>query len=477
MIRRALTRLWPRSLQGQLLLAVAVALLLAQAIGAVLLYQARDARREAAVLHTAAFRLFAAQVPEQPRRIARARRGERGPDIEMLRQSRGFLNETTQQSPLRDGEARLPEYEQDLRQLLAGQGLMLEDVVVVRRAALADALAVQRLDRRVQVQGVRQMQPRDLLVAGVKLRGSPNWTITRVLIPRPDTRPLFGLIAQTLLTYAALVAVIAFILRRITRPLAALTARMDQFAQTRDPAEQLTPEGPDDVRHLIAAHNALEHRVATLLDEKDVMLGAIGHDLKTPLAALRVRIETVEDAAERGKMAATIEDITRTLDDILSLARVGRPNDPREPVELAALVALVCEEFEDLDEPVTFAGGARVVVALRTTWIRRALRNLISNALRYGQVARVSLERDTGTVAVVVADDGPGIPEADLARMLEPFTRGDPSRNSATGGAGLGLTLAKAIAEQHGGALILRNRIGPDGSIGGLTAQLRLPLL
>lgn len=476
MIRRGLSRLWPRSLQGQLLFAVAAALLLAQAIGAMLLYQAQGARREAALLHTAAFRLFAAQVPEQPRRFERARRGGRGPDGELLRQSREFVNETTQQSPLRGGEVRLTEYEGDLRQLLTGQGLELEDLVVLRRAALADALAVQRLDRRARAQGVRQMQPRDLLVAGVKLRGSPNWTITRVLIPRPDTRPLFGLIAQTLLTYAALVAVIAFILRRITRPLAALTARMDQFAQNRDPTGQLTPEGPDDVHHLIAAHNALEHRVATLLDEKDVMLGAIGHDLKTPLAALRVRIEIVEDEAERGKMAATIEDITRTLDDILSLARVGRPSDPREPVELAALVALVCEEFEDLDEPVTFAGGARVVVALRTTWIRRALRNLISNALRYGQVARVSLERDAGTVAVVVADDGPGIPEVNLARMLEPFTRGEPSRNSATGGAGLGLTLAKAIAEQHGGALILANRRDGTGKVSGFTASLRLPV-
>lgn len=476
MIRRALGWLKPRSLQGQLLLAVGVALLLAQAIGAVLLYQARDARREAAVLHTAAFRLFAAHVPEQPRRIARARRGERGPDIEMLRQSRGFLNETTQQSPLRNGEARLSEYEQDLRQLLTGQGLMLEDVVVLRRAVLADALAVQRLDRRARVQGARQAQPRDLLVAGVRLRGSPDWMITRVLIPRADARPLFGLVAQTLLTYAALVAVIAFILRRITRPLAALTARMDQFAQTRDPSGQVPPEGPDDVRHLITAHNALEHRVAHLLNEKDVMLGAIGHDLKTPLAALRVRIESVEDETERARMADTIEDITRTLDDILSLARVGRPSDPREPVELAALVAMVCEEFEDLGEPVTFAAGARVVVSLRTTWVRRALRNLISNALRYGLAARVTLEREAEAVCVVVADDGPGIPEADLARMLEPFTRGDPSRNSATGGAGLGLTLAKAIAQQHGGALILANRRDGAGKVSGLTARLRLPV-
>ncbi len=251
---------------------------------------------------------------------------------------------------------------------------------------------------------------------------------------------------------------------------------MDQFAQTRDPSGQVPPEGPDDVRHLITAHNALEHRVAHLLNEKDVMLGAIGHDLKTPLAALRVRIESVEDETERARMADTIEDITRTLDDILSLARVGRPSDPREPVELAALVAMVCEEFEDLGEPVTFAAGARVVVSLRTTWVRRALRNLISNALRYGLAARVTLEREAEAVCVVVADDGPGIPEADLARMLEPFTRGDPSRNSATGGAGLGLTLAKAIAQQHGGALILANRRDGAGKVSGLTARLRLPV-
>lgn len=476
MIRRALGRLWPRSLQGQLLLAVALALLLAQAIGAVLLYQAQDARREAALLHTAAFRLFAAQVPERPRRLDPVRRGGRGPDREMLRQSREFVNETTQQSPQRSGEVRLSDYEFDLRQLLTGQGLELDEVVVLRRAALADALAVERLGRRARLQGARQAQPRDLLVAGVKLRGNPDWAITRVLIPRPDRRPLLGLIAQTLLTYAALVAVIAFILRRITRPLAALTARMDQFAQTRDPAGQLDPEGPDDVRHLIEAHNALELRVAKLLDEKDVMLGAIGHDLKTPLAALRVRIESVENEAERMRMAATIEDITRSLDDILSLARVGRPSDPLERVELSALVAQICEEFEDLGEPVTLGDCPRISLPLRVTWLRRALRNLISNALRYGKVARVSLEREAGAICVVVDDDGPGIPPDQLSRMLEPFTRGDPSRNSATGGSGLGLTLARAIAEQHGGTLTLINRGNSAGQIEGLSARLRLPV-
>jgi len=260
------------------------------------------------------------------------------------------------------------------------------------------------------------------------------------------------------------------LLRRITQPLAALTRRLDTFARTRETDGQLDPSGPEDTRRLTAAHNAMEGRISALLHEKDVMLGAIGHDLKTPLAALRVRIESVEDDAERERMAATIEDIARTLDDILSLARVGRPTDPLEPTDLNALVCSVVEEFEDMGEPVTFEAGERIVLSMRATWLRRALRNLIGNALRYGKSAAVSLGREGDDAVVRVADKGPGIPEADLARMVEPFARGEGSRNRSTGGAGLGLALARAIAEQHGGRLILANR--PEG---GLKVELRLP--
>ena len=176
-------------------------------------------------------------------------------------------------------------------------------------------------------------------------------------------------------------------------------------------------------------------------------------------------------------MARTIEDITRSLDDILSLARVGRPSDPLEPADLGALVAQVAEEFEDLGEPVTFTPSAtRIVLPLRATWLRRAVRNLASNALRYGQCARISLAQENGRAVIRIEDDGPGIPDDQLALMLEPFTRGDPSRNSGTGGAGLGLTLARAIADQHGGTLALSNRTDATGQISGLSAVLALPL-
>ena len=301
-------------------------------------------------------------------------------------------------------------------------------------------------------------QPEKLLLAAFRLPGG-NWYVARVFVPFGERFFVASLIGQTLLIYAVLVGAIAFILRRITRPLKTLTGQIERFAETRDAGGQIAPEGPDDIRLLILAHNAMEARISALLDEKDVMLGAIGHDLKTPLAALRVRIESVESDSERIRMAATIEDIARSLDDILSLARAGRARDPSEMTELSALVASVVEEYEDMGEAVTLEGAERMAMPLRATWLRRAIRNLIGNALRYGGGARVSLVRGGDSALFRIDDDGPGIPEGEMARMLEPFTRGEASRNSETGGAGLGLALARAIAEQHGGILTLRNRL------------------
>ena len=469
-----LKRLWPRSMQGQLLLGIALALLLAQSIGAILIYREQAERREAALVHSAALRIFGVlrDAGELPGR--RELRGLR--DDSAFEGPRALRHEISPANPLRPGERRLGGPERELSQMLEDQGIAIAAVLVIPRAVADDPVAQRRVARRQILLGPNgASQPKRAVIAAVQRKGDPNWIVVRVLVPPGNGPPLAGLIAQTLLIYALLVGAIALLLRRIVRPLKALTGQVEAFAQTRAAGPQLAPQGPEDISRLIVAHNALEDRIVALLDEKDVMLGAIGHDLKTPLAALRVRIESVEDEAERTKMAATIEDITRSLDDILSLARVGRPSDPLEPAELSALVAQVCEEFEDMGEPVSFALANRVVLPIRVTWLRRALRNLIGNALRYGQAARVELVRDAKGVSITVEDDGPGIAEADLARMLEPFTRGDPSRNSATGGAGLGLTLARAIADQHGGTLTLANRREADGAVAGLTATLRLP--
>jgi signal transduction histidine kinase len=462
-----LSFLWPRSLRGQVLLAIALSLLLAQGIGASLLYRAQHDRIEGSLIHSAAFRIIVAARGE-------AEAGQRhGPPIERDEppppDDKPLRLEHSAASPVQPGEARNAEQEAQLRNILSQQDLPLADVVVVHRPVARDARSLDRLARRKHAD---QPAPDEVLVAGVRLQNAPDWMVARVFIPNAERFMLRTLFTQTLFIYAVLVGAMWLLLRRITRPLAALTQRLEYFAETRDPEGRMEPNGPEDVARLITAHNAMESRIVALLDEKDVMLGAIGHDLKTPLAALRVRIESVEDETERAKMARTIEDITRTLDDILSLARVGRPSDAAEQTELSALVASVVEEYEDMGEPVGLADTQRVVLRLRPTWIRRALRNLIGNGLRYGQKVEVALERIGDMAVIRICDEGPGIAEDQITRMLEPFTRGDPSRNSETGGAGLGLTLARAIAEQHGGTLELSNR--PDGM--GLCAILRLPL-
>lgn len=389
---------------------------------------------------------------------------------------REFWLEESAQSPQLPGEMRDRRAEILLREILATQEVSPSGLVVVRREIAKDPPMMRRITERAASLHLRGRPVPDYeLVAGMAVPGQEGWLIARVFEPPGRRGLLFSLIGQTLFIYALQVGVIALILRRITRPLAALTTRMELFAATRDPEGQLQPEGPNDIRRLVAAHNAMESRIVALLDEKDAMLGAIGHDLKTPLAALRVRIESVESETERSRLAATIEEMNRTLDDILLFARAGRARDPLEPTELLALTASVVEEYEDLEEPVTLGEAQRVVLPVRANWLRRAIRNLVGNALRYGKVARVSLLREGGEVVIRIEDDGPGIPDADIDRMQQAFSRGEPSRNSATGGSGLGLALARAIAEQHGGRLVLGNRPGDDGKIVGLTADLRLP--
>jgi signal transduction histidine kinase len=445
-----------------MLLALALALLVAQSIGAILLYRAEAQRRESAVLSSAVFRLV-----RGPRALPASAEGAPSSSERMGVQ-------VSPHSPVRPGERRDSRAEKTLAEVLAAEGMPFTAVTVVERAIARDPLARHWLEHRGRAFAHGGPRPRRIVIAAIR-RPDGQWLHARVPVPGGQREILFTLIAQTLFIYLVLVGAAWLLLRRITRPLAELTRRLEGFATKRDPGGPLVPTGPEDLRRLIAAHNGMEARIAALLDEKDVMLGAIGHDLKTPLAALRVRIEAVEDEGERARLAAGIDDINRSLDDILSLARVGRPSDPLEPTELSALVASVVEEYEDMSEPVEIAGGTRIVLPLRGTWLRRALRNLIDNALRYGQRARVSLAREDGFAVVRVDDDGPGIADSQIARMLEPFTRLDASRSSTTGGAGLGLTLARAIAEQHGGSLRLDNR-WRDGRIVGLAASLRLPL-
>ncbi|KWV92331.1 hypothetical protein AUC45_10115 [Erythrobacter sp. YT30] len=482
-------RFVPSSLLGQVMAVLAIGLLAAQVISATLLYQASQQRREATVVNSIAFRLVGdlsrteamRLQDEERRRLRDARRAERQARGERIRppdspfpNRRQIRTERTSASPISDRETRLSDHEDALQDVLAREGITVRNITVTRRLAADDPFIRNVLENRPRL---RQpgWESRRIIVASIEPDDEDGWLTVRLPEPeRPDGAPWIILL-QTLVTFCVLVLLLYLVLRRITRPLAQLTTRVEDFSRTPDRAVELAESGPSDTRRLIAAHNAMEARIAALLDEKDVMLGAIGHDLKTPLAALRVRIESVPDDTQRERMAETIEDITATLDDILSLARIGRSGAPPEAVELGALAISVTEEFEDLGDPVTIADPPRLVAKVQVTWLKRALRNLIANAVRYGEKAEVSLIEQSGYAVLRVDDQGPGIPEDRIAEMLEPFARGEGSRNRSTGGAGLGLTLARAIAEQHGGRLVLNNLEG-DGNRAGLRAELHIPM-
>lgn len=307
------------------------------------------------------------------------------------------------------------------------------------------------------------------IVLSVKLP-SGRWLNATMLAPLPNDGEAWRLAASTIVAFACVLAAALWMANRISLPLRKLAHAATRVGETQQP-EEVPVQGPSDIRDAISAFNAMNHRVSRLLTEKDLMLGALGHDLRTPLTSLRIRIETMEPETERLKVIRTIEEANRQLDSILELARQGRNREPPRMLDLAVLVQDLVEDYSDTGAPVTFEGDGKAPVGCQPPQIQRALRNLIDNALAYAGSAHVILRKEPGAVSIIVEDQGPGLPPEDLETVKSPFARGESSRNRSTGGAGLGLALAEAIAKAHGGSLLLANRT-PHG----LAATLRLPV-
>ncbi|HLU90986.1 MAG TPA: ATP-binding protein, partial [Pedomonas sp.] len=296
-----------------------------------------------------------------------------------------------------------------------------------------------------------------------------QWLNARVMLPPRDPLLTARLVLSTVVLYFLVLGAALFAARRLSRPLRDLTRAAEQFGGRTVP-ETVQPRGPQDLRQAIEAFNAMNHRVVALLDEKDRMLGALGHDLRTPLASMRIRAETMEPEEERERLIASIEEMTATLEEILVFARSGRAREQARETDVAALAAAVCDDYADMGHDVEAMPADRLVLPVQPNLLRRAVRNLIDNAIKYAGSARVELRHTPGSVEITVLDNGPGLPPEELKRVLEPFYRVDSSRNRETGGTGLGLAIAKAVAESHGGSLHLANR-----QEGGLAATLRLP--
>nr|WP_256869342.1 ATP-binding protein [Sphingobium lactosutens] len=258
-----------------------------------------------------------------------------------------------------------------------------------------------------------------------------------------------------------------WVARRITQPI----RRLAEGAATERPerAEPLPLTGPPEVRAVGAAYNHMRARIADYLNERTAMLVAIAHDLRTPMTRLSFRLEQLPDGP-RAKAQADVEEMRAMVTTLLDFMREGTDNAARVRIDLSAIVETLADDLADMGQDVVVTQSERAVVQGDTLALRRCIGNLVENAVRYGGAARIAIAVAGGRASVSVEDEGPGVPEAAIERLCEPFYRGEASRNRETGGVGLGLAIARNIADSHGGRLAFTNRTG-----GGLRASLTLP--
>ncbi|HEX5238757.1 MAG TPA: ATP-binding protein [Sphingomicrobium sp.] len=446
-----MSRLFPKSLVGQMAVLIGAALLLATLAGFAFALVERQQFNRAEV-DTPAITRFTS---------AAADFAQAAPEFKALvltdASHRGAHYELGNATSIGPGLKRRDDTEDRLQQSLTDAGVRVLDV----RAASVPANPERQSD-------VHRRHGASLLLSAEL--PDKRWINARMFVPTAPPLITPELWVAALLVYLFVLAAAVLIAVRMARPLRDLTQAAEAFRGRNEPVT-VEPRGPADLREAIDAFNAMNRRVVDLLEEKDRTLGAIGHDLRTPLASLRIRAESVEPEEERDRMIATIEEMTATLEDILTLARVGRSREKFEAVDISALMAAIAADYRELGKEVPVASDGAHVVQVQPNLLRRAIRNLLDNALNYGGTAEVDLRGVPGAVTIAVLDNGPGLSADDLKRVRGAFYRGEPSRNRETGGAGLGLSIAQAVADAHDGTLTLANREG-----GGLAAAITIPL-
>jgi signal transduction histidine kinase len=277
--------------------------------------------------------------------------------------------------------------------------------------------------------------------------------------------------AISLAITAAILSLIAiFVARSIARPMRRLAVAAEALGRG-ESVKPLPESGPDDIRQTAEAFNRMQERLERFVQDRTRMLAAISHDLRTPLTSLRLRAEFVTDHDVQEKMLKTIDEIQTMTEAALAFVREEATAEATRTVDLSALVESLCDDLAELGHNVTFIDGAAINYRCRPDALRRAIRNLIENAVRYGEGARVSVLRTAKCIDIAIEDDGPGIPDEVMEQVFAPFYRLEDSRNRETGGVGLGLSIARAIARHHGGDVVLSNRAK------GLQAAISLPLL
>jgi signal transduction histidine kinase len=292
-------------------------------------------------------------------------------------------------------------------------------------------------------------------------------------VVRTPPRPVIGPWQQRAILWFVASAIVLlpfawFFARRLTRPIRRFAEAADRLGN--DPLAPAVPEeGPAELRVTAHALNRMQERIAHYLSERTAMIGAIAHDLRTPLARIAFRIEAAPDDV-REKVQADIEQMHAMIAATIGFVR-GTGAGERTPVDLVALLASIAEQDREFGRHIEFKGAGPALILGEAVALERLFQNLIDNAIAYAGPVEIRVTAEDDRAVVSIADRGPGLPDAMIETMFDPFVRGEPSRNRATGGIGLGLTIARAIAENHGGSLTLRNRPG-----GGLEARCEFPM-
>jgi signal transduction histidine kinase len=294
-----------------------------------------------------------------------------------------------------------------------------------------------------------------LVRASIEL-GPDSWLNVVSRHPGPQPPPL-GLFIGAVATAVFVGLGAALVGRQVGRPLSRLT----EAARALGAGELNTTApvaGPEDVRRAASAFNAMASRLGGQLSRQRQMLWALSHDLRTPITALRLRAELIDDEATRQRMLASIAEIERLTEQALALARAGASEEPRATVDLADIARTLCGELQDIGLAIRADANAPINVECRPGEIVRAARNLAENAAKHGGGGVMRVYRnDSGEAVLEVLDEGRGVPATEITKLTAPFYRADAARGD-NAGAGLGLAIAQAIVEAHGGRLELANR-------------------
>ncbi|HSG66009.1 MAG TPA: ATP-binding protein, partial [Gammaproteobacteria bacterium] len=256
---------------------------------------------------------------------------------------------------------------------------------------------------------------------------------------------------------------------RVTAPLSAFADAANRLGRNLR-AEPLPETGPLEVAQASRALNDMQQRLRRLVENRTLMLAAISHDLRTPVTLLRLRAELMKDPEERAKVLETLDDMESMITAVLDFSKGAFSDEAQRSVDIAALLQSLCDDLADTGVPIEFAPANQVLYSCRRVALKRAFANLFDNAVKYGGSGRVRLNESTESIVVTIEDDGPGIDGAHLDQVFTPFFRIDGSRSRGSGGVGLGLTIAQAIIQGHGGEIQLINR-----EAGGLSVRVVLP--